>query len=164
MQRQINSVELNEFYNAIGGAVWHLQYLEHALVNFVVMKRHKRNPSDIDAAYERLEKERKGTLGSLYGRAKDEGIIPKELEQRFDKLIDERNWLIHHSRTKNSEDLYNDELRINVISRIDSIIVESMELTNNLLKLLYQFMQSEGVDIAEAERNAEKKLSELKGV
>ena len=58
VQRPIASDELNIFYNSAGEAVWQIQYLEHAIVSFVVIKRHKR----------------KGTLGSLYGRAKDEGI------------------------------------------------------------------------------------------
>ncbi len=74
VQRPIASDELNIFYNSAGEAVWQIQYLEHAIVSFVVIKRHKRKPSSVKEAYERLETERKGTLGSLYGRAKDEGI------------------------------------------------------------------------------------------
>ena len=91
VQRPIASDELNIFYNSAGEAVWQIQYLEHAIVNFVVIKRHKRKPSSVKEAHERLETERKGTLGSLYGRAKDEGIIPDNLKPRFDKLISERN-------------------------------------------------------------------------
>jgi hypothetical protein len=154
LQRQINAEELNEFYNAIGGAVWHIQYLEQALVSFVLMKRHKRKPTTIDQAYERLEKERKGTLGSLYGRAKDEGIIPEELKPRFDNFIDERNWLIHDSRTHNSDDLYNDQLRFEIISRIDAIIEESMRLTGFIFELMDIFIKSEDIDVREVEVRA----------
>ena len=75
MQRPIVSDELNIFYNSVGEAVWQIQYLEHAIVNFVVIKRHKRKPSSVKEAHERLETERKGTLGSLYGRAKDEPVL-----------------------------------------------------------------------------------------
>ncbi|MCF6261637.1 MAG: hypothetical protein L3J98_15990 [Gammaproteobacteria bacterium] len=66
MQREIDQFELSQFYKKVGEAVWQLQYLEHALVNFVVIKRHKRKPTNEEKAYERLEKEKKGTLGSIY--------------------------------------------------------------------------------------------------
>ena len=164
MQRQINAEELNDFYSAIGKAVWQLQYLEHGLVTFVVMKRHKRKPTSIEQANERLENERKGTLGTLYGRAKDEKIIPEELRQRFDILIDERNWLIHQSRTNNSDDLYNDDLRTKVISRIKNIQKEAINLSRKIFEELEMFMVSEDVDLDRAYRLAEKKLNKLKGI
>jgi|SRR5690554_5282443 len=163
VQRPIASDELNIFYNSVGEAVWQIQYLEHAIVSFVVIKRHKRKPSSVKEAYERLETERKGTLGSLYGRAKDEGIIPDNLKPRFDKLISERNWLIHDSRTMNSEDLYNDEKTCSIINRIESITNESKSLTREILQLLETFMSSEEFDLGEAYRMAKSKLRDLKG-
>ena len=42
VQRPIASDELNIFYNSAGEAVWQIQYLEHAIVSFVVIKRHKK--------------------------------------------------------------------------------------------------------------------------
>ncbi|MBL1275152.1 MAG: hypothetical protein COB30_003615 [Ectothiorhodospiraceae bacterium] len=163
MQRPINQDELSVFYNAVGEAVWQIQYLEHALVNFVVIKRHKRKPTTEKKAYERLEKERKGTLGSIYGRAKDEGIIPKALESRFDNFIEERNWLIHDSRTSNSEDLYNVTKTEIIINRIHSIIEESIELTRVVLQLLKEFMTSEGFDLEEAYKRADGYIRGLEG-
>ncbi|MDX8400611.1 MAG: hypothetical protein R8K20_10250 [Gallionellaceae bacterium] len=144
--------------------MWQVQYLEHALVSFVVMKRHKRNPSTEEEAYARLAKERKGTLGSIYGRAKEEGIIPDSLKPRFNKLIDERNWLIHDSRTANSEDLYDDGKTLSIISRIHNVTDESVELTKLVMKLLDSFILSENIDLNEVYKRADEYIRRLEGV
>ena len=163
MQGPIDHDGLSLFYEAVGEAIWQTQYLEKALVNFVVIKRHKRKPVSEEQAYARLEKERKGTLGSIYGRAKDEGIIPENLEDRFDSFISERNWLIHNSNALNSEDLYNEKTTISIINRIHAITDESIELTRTLLSLLKEFMTSEGFDLTEAYERADNYIRNLEG-
>lgn len=162
MQRQINEEELDSFYRAIGAAVWHIQYFEDALVSFVVMKRHKRNPTPEREAYDRLERERGGTLGSIYGRAKDEGIIPKEMEARFERFLAERNWLIHRSKAKSSSDLYNDDLRTRMINRIISIQDESLKLKQFIFESMEAFVRAHGVDIASVHSIANETIRKLK--
>lgn len=163
MQRQINEEELKEFYHDIGAAVWHIQYLEDVLVTFVVSKRHKRKPTTEDIAYERLERERKGTLGSIYGRAKDEGIIPENMKVRFATFLNERNWLIHKSRTESSTHLYNDILRNKMLDRIKSICDESIELKKILFEEFQSFLICEGCNIEKAYKLADAKIRNLKG-
>ncbi len=163
MQRPIDHDELSIFYKAVGEAVWQTQYLEHALVSFVVIKHHKRKPTSEEQAYARLEKERKGTLGSIYGRAKVEGIIPENLEDRFDGFISERNWLIHDSNALNSEDLYDEKKTVSIINRIQAVTDESIELTRIVLSLLEEFMKSEGFDLTEAYERADNYIRNLEG-
>lgn len=163
MQRQINEEELKIFYCEIGAAVWHIQYIEDVLVTFVVAKRHKRNPTTEHIAYERLERERKGTLGSIYGRAKDEGIIPKNMEARFEKFLNERNWLMHKSRTESSTHLYNDILRNKMLNRIKTICNESMKLKRLLFEEFQSFLISEGIDLDKAYKLVDENLRKLKG-
>ena len=38
MRRQINMDELADFYRRIGAALWHVQHLENAMVQFLTMK------------------------------------------------------------------------------------------------------------------------------
>ncbi|MCF6261695.1 MAG: hypothetical protein L3J98_16285 [Gammaproteobacteria bacterium] len=99
----------------------------------------------------------------IYGRAKDEGIIPESLESRFDNIINERNWLIHDSQNSNSEDLYNEEQTISMINRINFITDESIELTREVLNILEEFMLSEGVDLSAAYKQADDYINSLKG-
>ena len=133
------------------------------LVTFVVAKRHKRNPTTEHIAYERLERERKGTLGSIYGRAKDEGIIPENMKVRFETFLNERNWLIHKSRTESSTHLYNDILRNKMLNRIKTICNESMKLKRLLFEEFQSFLISEGIDLDKAYKLADENLRKLKG-
>lgn len=163
MQRQINEEELKILYCEIGVAVWHIQYVEDVLVTFVVAKKHKRSPTTKHIAYERLERERKGTLGSIYSRAKDEGIIPKNIEARFENFLSERNWLIHKSRTESSTHLYDDILRNKMINRIKTICDESIKLKKLLFEEFQSFLISESIDIDKAYKLADENLRKLKG-
>lgn len=162
MQRQINEEELDSFYRAIGAAIWHIQYFEDALVSFVVLKRHKRNPTAERKAYDRLERERRGTLGSIYGRAKDEGIIPKEMEARFETFLNERNWLIHRSKAESSSDLYNDNLRTRMINRIIFIQEESLKLKQFIFEKMEAFVRAHGVEMASVYSGANETIRKLR--
>ena len=163
MQRQINEDELAIFYHAIGAAVWHIQYLEDALVTYVVLKRHKRKPTTESDAYDRLEQERKGPLGAIYGRAKEEGIVPKEMEKRFSTFLNERNWLIHRSKTESSADLYNDDLRTKMINRIIAVQDESVNLKQFIFESMQAFVHAQGVDMASVYMVANETIRKLKG-
>ncbi len=163
-QRAIKSNELTIFYNAVGEAVWQIQYLEHAIVNLIIIKSEKaKRPSSTEEADELLDKERKGTLGLLYKKAKQAEIIPDQLLPRFDKFLTERNWLIHNSRLDNSEDLYNSEKTVQIIDRIKSIGKESLALTGEIVCLLEHFMISQGYNIDDIYKMAYDKLNNLQG-
>jgi hypothetical protein len=163
MQRQINQDELDAFYHATGAAVWMIQYLEDVLVTLVAMKRHERDPTGPREAYDRLERERKGTLGSIYGRAKDEAIIPKEMEARFETFLEERNWLIHRSKKESSADLYNDDLRVRMIHRIIAVGEEAQDLRNMIYERMEAFVCVRGVDVASVYEVADETIRRLWG-
>lgn len=164
MQRQINEDELAVFYHEIGAAVWLIQYLEDVLVTFMSVKKFKRQPTTAAEALSRLEKERKGTLGSICKKAKAEGIITPSLEGRFDALLDERNWLIHNSRKESSTTLYNDELREKMFQRIRSIQEESDQLKKLLFEDYCAFLQAQGVDLCLGFKIGEENIRKLKGL
>jgi hypothetical protein len=64
MQRQMDATELQEFYHHIGAALWHVQYLEDALVTFLVLKISKERKDRTDPGVRKLLAEkRKLTLG-----------------------------------------------------------------------------------------------------
>jgi hypothetical protein len=162
MQRSITPEELDTFYHAIGSAVWHIQYLEDVLVGFITLKEHKF--TNEEEAYERLEQQRKGTLGWLCKKAKEVGIIPVDLVDRLDRLLAERNWLTHNSRQACSTHLYNDHLRDALIDRIIAIMKESIDLRNLLFNDFQRFVAHHGVDLEAADRVAENNMRKLLGL
>jgi hypothetical protein len=63
--RQINAYELEIMYKLIGQAIWHLQYLELALDQFVTIKVDIKVPSSVseEQAYAMLARNQHNTLG-----------------------------------------------------------------------------------------------------
>ena len=164
MQRQINQEELTVFYHEIGAAVWLIQYLEDILVKYLVAKRLKGQPITESDASLLLEKERKRTLGAKYKSAKIEGIIPTNLEGRFDKLLEERNWLIHESWYESGSNLYNDTMRERMIYRISQIQEETVQLQQLMFNEFISFFKTAGCDVDLAFRMGKEKIRKLKGI
>jgi len=163
-QRPISEYELQIFYNTIGEAVWHIQHLENALVHsLIIINTIKRNIDSIEESDEMLEKERKGTFGSIYNKVRKEEIIPERLYSRFDKLIKERNWLIHNSRTEIRKDLYNTLATLKIIDRISSISNEAHYLTGLIVQLMENKMRSKGHNMNDIWKAAENDLRTLRG-
>ena len=92
--------DVNYLFHVLGQAVWYLQHLEKVMTTFNALKilqgkRDKRIKITQKVAQEVLDKQRGQTLGPLIGAAKREKTIPKQLMNRFEEFLTERNWLIH---------------------------------------------------------------------
>jgi hypothetical protein len=110
MRRQIKMDELSDFYRRIGAALWHVQHLENALVQFLTMKEiHERRRAGKkvveDAAWKLLAEHRKKlTIGPLIETCKRRRIIKKEDTARYAAFKNERHWLVHRSLIENGDE------------------------------------------------------------
>jgi len=168
MRRQMNELELGEFYLRIGAAVWHLQYLEDALVNFLTLKEvHERRCGGQkvnmqEAAAIRREK-RKLTLGPLIESCISRKIITSDLRSRFDSFKTERHWLVHRSMIESADDLYLEATRNAVFARIAAIQDEAKALGVIIFQGLQHWVSANGVDLEAADEQGEEALRKLKG-
>jgi len=80
MRRLINSDELDYFYKIIGKSIWHLQYVEDALIKMIFIKGIAKEKGAIQEAEANkiLSKLNKLTLGQLIKR-KGMGVRPTQL-------------------------------------------------------------------------------------
>lgn len=165
MPRQINAEELQTLYLLIGQGIWRLQYVEDALATYITMKHHVKMPGRIPEkkAEKILKKYRKNTLGQLLNNAFDNKIMPPKLEKRFRDFKKERDWLVHRCVHQNGKDLYVDNTRYAIMSRIEDFCVEAGTLQNVVYSELKEFSKYRGVDMEKAERSAQKHINELKG-
>ncbi len=162
MKRQINEHELDVFFRRIGAAVWYIQYLEDALVHYIVIIQLKDNlPIAEEEAHARLSEKRRCFLGNIYKQARELGIIPQDLEARFDRFVEERNWLIHRSRHECGSHLYDNALRSAMFVRISMIEEEAICIQKIIYHELSKFMVSEGYDLQMAEKIAREELRKL---
>ena len=130
MRRQINAVELHDFYHEVGATIWHIQYLEDALVSFLVLKicnerRHAGQTVTMPDAEMLLAEKRKLTLGPLIDGCIKYKIIRSAEQARYAAFKLERHWLVHRSLMENGDDFYDDATRQAVFMRIAAMREEA---------------------------------------
>ena len=165
----MNVDELDHFYRRIGAAIWHLQYLEDVLVNFLVAKIVDQRRSDgqtVTSADARvlLTQKRRMTLGPLIQACIEGNIIRLELQPRFEAFKQGRHWLVHRSMVEDGDHLYADADRDAVFSRIMSVQEEALSLKKFVFADFESWISAQGVDLNMAQDRAENALRKLKGM
>ena len=161
--------ELAALYHSIGAALWYVQHLEDALVNFLTMKeiyelRCARRAPDPKDSWDLLAKHRKQTIGPLFQSCKERKIIKKADHARYDALRDERHWLVHRCMVESGDDLYLERTRIAVFQRVQAIEQEASELYHAVAADLETWASAHGVDVNKAEKVAIEEINRLKGL
>jgi hypothetical protein len=145
----LDNEKLRDLYATIGAAVWHLQFLEDALVTYLAMRTIGR-PCSAEEANDALAKQRRKTLGVLMGEARAAGIFGSEVADAH-ALLTERNWLIHRSMYEASDDAYNDANRQQLVARVRALTERSISLKNTLYRELVTWCRSQGLNVDAAE-------------
>jgi hypothetical protein len=169
LRRQMNEHELGDFYRRIGSAIWHFQYLEDILVNFLCLKTvHERRCSgeavSMPDAQVLLAEKRKLTLGPLIESCISRKIISSENRARFDAFKVERHWLVHRSMIESGDDLYHETTRDAVFDRIAAIQEEARSLGSVMFQDLQSWVASHGVDLDTVNNQAANAIQKLKGI
>jgi hypothetical protein len=90
--------EFSEVPAYIGHAVWQIQVLEETVALHLVLVHKvdaKTARRDVATMFARASKQ---TLGQLLRGIRDTKKTPSDLLARLETFVDERNWLVHHSR------------------------------------------------------------------
>lgn len=161
---EISEDELHVFFNYIGQGIWHLQNLENVLATYITMKHDIKTPGAVseERSQKLLQKNRKGTLGTLLKTAFEHHVMPKDLEERFKSFRDERNWLVHKCAYQNRKDLYSTAKRQALINRILEFCEEAITLRKLVFADLNQFFVNQGCDFSHSIRLANEELAALK--
>jgi hypothetical protein len=165
MRRQISHSELVSLFQAIGEAVWYLQYTEDALNTYLTMKVDIKAPAAAseERGRELLAKYRQYTLGQSLKVAESNSVLPEHLHTRLEALKLERNWLVHRSMNEEGDSLYTDEGRRAIFIRLETFVSEATALRSELLKEIDSFVRSYGISVETAETMAKRKIAALKG-
>jgi hypothetical protein len=168
MRRQITNDELADFYRRIGAALWYLQHLESALVNFLSVRIiHERRCAGQEIGASEADSlivdKRKITLGPLIDTCRSRKVIKSEYGARFETLKTERHWLVHRSLVESGDDLYHNATRAAVFGRIAAVEEEACSLMDIISKDLASWLSAQGVDLEAAQNEAEDAIRKLKG-
>ena len=168
MRRQVTADELAEFYQLIGAAIWHVQYLEDALATFLTMKlgheaRCAGSGFAPDEATTLLAARRRLTFGPLLESALSRKVVRRAHKPRFETFKEERHWLVHRSMVENSDDLYLESTRMRVFGRVALISDEAIDLKNIVVAELEAWAVAHGVDQQAVDEQAAEAIRGLKG-
>lgn len=157
--------DVDHLFHILGQAVWYLQHLEKVLTTFNAFKILQRKKDKGIKVTKKvgdkvLEKQRgRGqTLGPLIGTAKREKTIPKNLMNRFDVFLEERNWIIHKCIINEYLSLRNMESEQRLFKRIEAFVDEAIKLRREIHNLMETWYSDSGYDLNYAYSLAEKML------
>jgi len=164
-RRQINEEELHTLYTLIGKGIWQTQNVEDALHNTIAIMHNikERGIFTREEGEAFLTSHRAKTLGRLVKTSQKYQLMSQALQERLGKFNDERNWLIHRLVLQSREDLYVDQTRMILFKRIDKFGDEAGQMQKLIASELRDFCKSQGVDLEQVVRNAQKQISRLKG-
>lgn len=148
------SQKVTDFYTVLGESLHALQLLEDALSHLIVLK--KTEPDQKKEADDLLKKQRSLPFGIALKIAKKESLLPKNLEIELSKLLDKRNWLVHHSVTDNKNDFYSDTYFNQRFEKIKVITSKAFELRITIEIDLIEYCEKKGIDMTNVKNNIDK--------
>jgi uncharacterized protein YutE (UPF0331/DUF86 family) len=146
---------LTALLQRVGYAIWQSAECEDALAIWVVIALRCSRGMGEETAAPILEAAQRQTLGQLLRQLETNETLEPWLLTRLKKLIDERNWLVHHAKRQNRGVLNNLDQFDDLVKRIDWIAEEATALQSILGRKLEEFVVSAGVDPEEIDQQAE---------
>lgn len=116
----------------VGFALWQLQVLEGATAKYYVLIAQAVRGMGVEAATPMLRDAEAKTFGTSIAKLIKENKVPTEIAARFQRMLSERNWLVHNSRATNRGAVYDDGACASLIQRLEAIGDEA----NSLLVVL----------------------------
>jgi hypothetical protein len=137
----------------IGFAIWQIQELEGAAAQYFVLTVQARRGMGTEAGNLLLDKARRKTFGATIHELAKAGILSTDLEARFARLLAERNWLVHKSRSHSRGAIDSDAVIHQLVSRVTSMANEATQLLREIGLLAEAHVKRYGIaeeEIAEA--------------
>lgn len=148
---------LDTIAKRIGFTLWQLQKLEGGAAKYYVLIAKASPGMGIDSGQELVDGVLSKPFGITVKGLEKSGKVPSELMARFQKLLEERNWLVHKSRGTSSSAVHDEAAFVQLIQRVDAIENEVLALLKEIPKQMGAFLLSQGFSpevISSAEQQA----------
>lgn len=155
-----NADRLATVTQRVGFALWQLQELEGVTAAFFVLLLQATKGMGLDAGNALVEKATTKTFGATLHQIAKAGLVSPEIEERFTKLLSERNWLVHRSRADSRNAIYNDNAMLNLVVRLDAIADEALLLLKHINAETSSFVQKHGISMQYVERVSKRILEQ----
>lgn len=85
------------------------------------------------------------TFGATIGQLETAGLLSGELGQRFQRMLGDRNWLVHSSRADSRAAVYDNSALGALLLRLDRIAEEALALLRELGSRVEKHVMAHGV-------------------
>ncbi len=134
-----------QVFQAIGYAVWLLQALDETLLTYHVLV-HELDPGcGRDALVAAIEIRRRQTLGKLLDLPGMAAGLSRDLQQRLDSFLHERNWLVHRSWRESHIKLNTLDGPALMLSRIGAVAEEAKALAAEIQRVIEPALAQKGI-------------------
>jgi len=148
---------LSAITQQIGFSLWQLQELEGVCATYYVLVEEAKFGMGEEAGNKLEENARKKTFGATIHKLVKAGLLTEEVEERFKKLLSERNWLVHSSRASSRNAIHSDSHMLALLERLRQISEEALSLLKHVGALTEAYVKKYGV----SEEFIEKKSKEI---
>lgn len=147
-QQQERAERLAIVTQNVGFALWQLQELEGVAAQYFVLLVQATRGMGLAEGNALLEKAQAKTFGATLHQIAKAGLISPEMEGRFEKMLAERNWLVHRSRAESRSAIHNAKLMVALVARLEAISDESLMLLKYIDGETTTFVQQHGVSMS----------------
>jgi hypothetical protein len=157
--QQAAADRLAQIEQHIGRTLMGLQQLEEALAVYYVMVAHAQRGMGNEAGQALIDGQLRKPLGATVRSMIEENRLTPHLAERFQKLLDERNWLVHHSRKSTRPAVRHAEAADAVLKRLQRLDGESGALLTEVANLSLQFARANGLTQADIDKEQKETLA-----
>lgn len=145
---------------SVGFTLWQLQELEGVTAGYFVLLTQAKKGMGLAEGNALVEKAQGKTFGATLHQIAKAGLISPEIEARFTKLLSERNWLVHRSRTDSRNVIDNDKAMVVLVARLDAMADEALVLLKYIDAETTAFVQKHGVSMQYVEQVSKQLLEQ----
>lgn len=132
---------------SIGFALWQLQELEGVAAGYFVLLAQAKKGMGLAEGNALVDKAQGKTFGTTLHQIAKADLVTPEIEERFTKLLAERNWLVHRSRADSRNVIHNDKAMNALLARLEAMSDESLALLKFIDAETTAFVQSHDVSM-----------------
>ena len=145
---------------SVGFALWQLQELEGVTAQYFVLLTQAKKGMGLSEGSVLVEKALAKTFGATLHQVTKAGLVPPEIEERFKKILAERNWLVHRSRADSRNAIHHEPVLNALILRLEGMADEALALLKYIAEETVSFGQKHGVSAQYVDRVSKQMLEQ----
>ena len=147
----------------VGFALWQLQELEVVTAQYYVLVTQAKRGMGLAAGTTILDRAQSKTFGTTVNNLVKAKLLPTNIAVRFQKLLGERNWLVHSSRASSRNAIHSDSMCTRLLDRLERISEEALTLLKEIETHREVFVRKHGVRAEQIDEMAAQILQQWQG-